>query len=89
MKTITEEMCVGFDKDGRPISADRLSRWAFNQLEAAPRLLEACKCALKELCFCACAMGTDETTMESYNLLVDAIAKVEDKHERDRASSAH
>ena len=43
MKHINDESVIGYDKDGQEILAERLQIWAYNQLAAAPELLEACK----------------------------------------------
>jgi hypothetical protein len=43
LREITESTPVGYDKNGNAIEAERLSRWAYNQLATAPELLEAAK----------------------------------------------
>jgi hypothetical protein len=40
MKAITDDTIVGYDKDGNEIKAERLSKWAYNQLETAPAMYE-------------------------------------------------
>jgi hypothetical protein len=42
-KQITDDTVVGFDPNGTPITADRLSKWAYRQLAAAPEMYEALK----------------------------------------------
>ena len=43
IKPITEETPVAWDKEGQPILAERLQRWAYNQLAAAPDMYYALK----------------------------------------------
>jgi len=38
MQIIDEDMIVACDRDGNDIPADRLQRWAYNQLEIAPEM---------------------------------------------------
>ena len=45
MKQINDNTIVGYDKNGSEIEAEKLQRWAYYQLAAAPDLLEACKLA--------------------------------------------
>uniref|UniRef100_A0A6H1ZRM5 Uncharacterized protein n=1 Tax=viral metagenome TaxID=1070528 RepID=A0A6H1ZRM5_9ZZZZ len=47
MKEITEETAVAYDRDGIEIEAERLQKWAYNQLSIAPELLVACKMVLE------------------------------------------
>jgi len=41
MKVVTDETPVAYDKDGEEIPADRLQKWAYNQLAAVPELAAA------------------------------------------------
>ncbi len=45
MRIINEEINVAYDEKGHDIQADRLQRWAYNQLACTPDLLEALKLA--------------------------------------------
>jgi hypothetical protein len=40
MKQINEYLEVGYCQCGQPLMAEHLSKWAYNQLSAAPDLLE-------------------------------------------------
>ena len=40
LRPITEDTAVAYDRDGKDLPADRLQRWAYDQLAAAPELAE-------------------------------------------------
>lgn len=41
MKQITEDTFIGYDNNGEEIRAEKLQRWAYNQLAAAPDMYGA------------------------------------------------
>ena len=43
IKRITEETEIAWTIDGNVIKADRLQKWAYNQLFVVPALVEACQ----------------------------------------------
>jgi len=72
MKQINEYLEVGYCQCGQPLTAEHLSKWAYNQLSAAPDLLEACKDAYKLI-----ALNRPDTCGYVLVKLSDAIAKAE------------
>ena len=48
MKQINKYLEVGYCQCGQPLTAEHLSKWAYNQLNAAPDLLEACKMIIND-----------------------------------------
>ena len=41
--TVVGQICTGFDNEWKDLQAEHLQKWAYNQLAAAPKLLETCK----------------------------------------------
>ncbi len=70
MKQINIDTMVGYGKDGTDMEAGHLQKWAYDQLAAAPDLLEACKMALS----CMAPEDDDITARK----LRQAIAKAEE-----------
>lgn len=75
MKKINELLEIGYCQHGYVIPAKNLQKWAYNQLAAAPNLLEACKVAkglLEGL-----AQANIYKLGNVYNDLAEAISKAE------------
>lgn len=49
LRTITENIYVAYDNNGNDIEAERLQRWAYNQLAMAPAMESLLRLALKYL----------------------------------------
>ncbi len=49
MRNIDDDTIIAYDQYGQIVKAERLQKWAYNQLASAPDLLGACKEALANL----------------------------------------
>ncbi len=49
MRKIDDETIIAYDQYGQIVKAERLQKWAYNQLAVAPKLLEVCKLVLESL----------------------------------------
>jgi hypothetical protein len=61
LRPVTDETPIAYDKDGTEIPADRLQRWAYDQLTAAPKLAEALQKIERRLTLAARAFYVDGT----------------------------
>ncbi len=48
MREIDDDTIIAYDQYGQIVKAERLQKWAYNQLAVAPDFLEACKMRIKE-----------------------------------------
>jgi len=75
MKQISENLIIGYDKEGTGIEAERLQKWAYNQLAIAPYLFKVCKHMLGLL-----ESGKKDLNKEWMEILKQAILKDEEKN---------